>query len=791
MRGVHLNINKFFIKKNVSFNLFEVEIISSNDKQLIDISNKMGLALSKDEMKKIQKYFIRKNRNPTDIELEALGQAWSEHCCYKSSKLPLKQYVFGIEESKIIAREDAGVIEFDKDHFYCAALESHNHPSAIEPYGGAATGVGGIVRDIVCMGAQPIAYIDPLFFGPLDISFKDLPIGIKHPKYLFKGVVEGIRDYGNRIGIPTLAGQVYFHEGYTGNCLVNVGCVGIMGKKELIHSKAKSPGDIYVYVGGKTGRDGIHGVTFASAELTDKSEDLSRSAVQVGDPITKEPVIHATLECNRKGLLEGLKDFGGGGLSCVCGELAYSAGFGAEIHLDNIPLKEEDLDPWEIWVSESQERMMFLVKPGNVNKVLHICKQWDVNAVPIGEVIKEKITRVFYNDEKILEMDLDFLTGGPVYDSCIRPFIKPIVNKRIKKEKLFAMPDLNYILNNLLISHNIASKEWVIRQYDHEVRGNTVIKPLQGTINFETHGDATVLKPLEKSFRGIAITADVNPSFMELNPFWGACSAIDEVCRNLISVGSRPDSLLDCLNFGNPEKPERMGEFYETCRGLGFMAQNLKLPFVSGNVSFYNESPKTSVPPTPQIVGIGIVKDIRNCVSSNFKGEDNNLYLIGKKTERELGGSEYYKIMNIVNEDVPKVDINLLEKCMKGLLICNEKGYVSSCHDISEGGLGVCLSEMAIGGNIGATIDISVVNKNLRDDFLLFSESNTRWVVEINTINCKNFEKLLHNFEVPFIKIGKTKGKKLLINNNERNIINLNIKNIRDKWKKSIKDIMG
>ena len=256
-------------------------------------------------------------------------------------------------------------------------------------------------------------------------------------------------------------------------------------------------------------------------------------------------------------------------------------------------------------------------------------------------------------------------------------------------------------------------------------------------------------------------------------------------------MGSRPDSLLDCLNFGNPEKPERMGEFYETCRGLGFMAQNLKLPFVSGNVSFYNESPKTSVPPTPQIVGIGIVKDIRNCVSSNFKEEDNNLYLIGKKTERELGGSEYYKIMNIVNEDVPKVDINLLEKCMKGLLICNEKGYISSCHDISEGGLGVCLSEMAIGGNIGATIDISVVNKNLRDDFLLFSESNTRWVVEINTINCKNFEKLLHNFEVPFIKIGKTKGKKLLINNNERNIINLNIKNIRDKWKKSIKDIMG
>jgi phosphoribosylformylglycinamidine synthase len=790
MRGVHYNLKKLFLKKNVPFDLFEIDIISSDDKQLIEISNKMGLSLSKDEMKKIQDYFIRKNRNPTDIELEALGQAWSEHCCYKSSKLPLKEFVFGIEEDRIIAREDAGVIEFDKSHYYCAALESHNHPSAIEPYGGAATGVGGIVRDIVCMGAQPIAYVDPLFFGPLDISFKELPVGIKHPKYLFKGVVEGIRDYGNRIGIPTLAGQVYFHEGYTGNCLVNVGCIGIMKKNEMIHSKAKSPGDIYVYVGGKTGRDGIHGVTFASAELTDESEDLSRSAVQVGDPIAKEPVIHATLECNRKGLLEGLKDFGGGGLSCVCGELAHSAGFGAEIHLDNIPLKEDDLKPWEIWVSESQERMMFLVKPDNVDKVLHICKQWDINALPIGKVIKQKITRVFFKGIKILEMDLDFLTGGPIYDRCIRPYIKPKGSKS-KKESFFKIPNLNQILNNLLMSYNIASKEWVIRQYDHEVRGNTVIKPLQGYINSETHGDATVIKPLENLSRGIAITADVNPSFMELNPFWGACSAIDEVCRNLTCVGSKPDSLLDCLNFGNPEKPERMGEFYETCRGLGFMAQNLNLPFISGNVSFYNESPKTSVPPTPQIVGIGIVKDIKKCVSSYFKAENNNLYLIGKKTDKELGGSEYYKLMKIYNTNVPKVDINLLKKCINGLLISNENEFISSCHDISEGGLGVCLSEMTIGGNIGAEIDISEINKNLRDDFVLFSESNTRWIAEIKIKNCLDFENILNKFEIPFIKIGKTKGRDLIIKNGNNMIVNLSIRDIRNKWKKSLANIMG
>ncbi|MFW6122460.1 MAG: AIR synthase-related protein, partial [Petrotogales bacterium] len=413
-----MELDRLFEKKDVSFDCNEIDLLSATDKELQGISNMMGLALNKTEMKRIKEYFQSRCRNPTDIELQALGQAWSEHCCYKSSKVPLKKYIYGIEEDKIVTREDAGVIEFDNDHYYCAALESHNHPSAIEPYGGAATGIGGIVRDVVCMGGQPIAFINPLFFGPLNLSFKKLSIGVKHPRYLFRGVVDGIRDYGNRIGIPTLCGQVYFHEGYTSNCLVNVGCVGVMEKNELIHSKAKSPGNVYVYIGGKTGRDGIHGVTFASTELTDESEESSRSAVQVGDPITKEPIIHATLECNKKKLLEGLKDFGGGGLSCVCGELAYSAGYGAEIHLDNIPLKEEGLHPWEIWISESQERMMFLVKPENVEKVLHVCRQWDVTAIPIGEVIKEQVIRVYYKGVKILEMDLKFLTGGPMYDSC-------------------------------------------------------------------------------------------------------------------------------------------------------------------------------------------------------------------------------------------------------------------------------------------------------------------------------------------------------------------------------------
>ena len=784
-----MDLDGLFKKKNYSFSLFEVNLSSATDKELQGISDKLGIALALPEMKRIRDYFKGKKRNPTDVELEALGQAWSEHCCYKSSKIPLKQHVFGIEEGKIVAREDAGVIEFDKEHYYCAALESHNHPSAVEPYGGAATGVGGIVRDVVCMGSQPIAYIDPLFFGPLDLPLNELPKGTKHPRYLFKGVVDGIRDYGNRIGIPTLSGQVYFHKGYTGNCLVNVGYIGVMKKEELIHSCAKAPGNVYIYVGGKTGRDGIHGVTFASAELTDKSEEGSRSAVQVGDPITKEPVIHVTLECNRKGLLEGLKDFGGGGLSCVSGELAYAAGFGAEIHLDDVPLKEEGLSPWEIWVSESQERMMFLVDPKNVDKVLHICKQWDVTAVVVGKVIPEKITRVFYKGKKILEMDMDFYTGGPVYDSCQRPYMLPKTKKTAEKD--FKMPDLNDTLKKLLAHPNIASKEWVIRQYDHEVRGNTVIKPLQGKLGLQTHGDSTVLKPLENSFRGLAVTANINPRFMERDPYWGACSAIDETCRNLVSVGAKPDSVCDCLNFGNPEKPEKMGEFYEACRGLGDTARELKLPFVSGNVSFYNESIKTAVPPTPEIMGIGIVPDIRKCVTADFKKEGNQIYIVGKETEKEMGGSEYYNIMNIEADNVPKTDTKLLKNCMSGILYAIEKGCIASCHDISEGGIGVCISEMAIGGDIGAIVDLSEVGTNLRADFKLFSESNTRWIIEIKKERKKDFEKILEKNKTPFVKIGNTGEKNLTIKDGEKTVLSLPVSTLRSQWKNAIWDIMG
>ncbi|MBN1762771.1 MAG: phosphoribosylformylglycinamidine synthase subunit PurL [Methanomicrobia archaeon] len=769
-------------------NRFEVPITDAGDDELARVSEVMGLSLSVEEMRRIKGYFSAKNREPTDVELQSIAQAWSEHCCYKSSKNALKSFVFGIQapQNMLVISEDAGVLDFDKDHAYVLALESHNHPSAIEPYGGAATGIGGIVRDVVCMGAQPIALIDPLFFGPLDYDYEKLPPEVKHPRFIFDGVVAGIRDYGNRIGIPTCAGMVYFDEGYVGNCVVNVGCVGIMKKSDLSRSRAK-PGEVLVLVGGKTGRDGIHGVTFASVELTGDEE--TRSAVQVGDPITKEPLVHAILEANEKRLISGMKDLGGGGLSCAVSEMCHAGGCGGEIHLDRVKLKEEGLSPWEIWISESQERFLLALKPENVDEVLDLFDKWDVDAVVLGQTSKKSASRevstvpkirIVYHDEQVFELETDFLVSCPVY-------ARPMEMRIKEREELVGLDepeDYNQLLQLLLAAPNIASRESVIRQYDHEVRASTIIKPLQGRRGKETHGDAAVIKPLESSFKGLAITADVNPTFCKLNPFWGAASAIDEVCRNLTAVGAVPHALADCLNFGNPEKSDRMGNFYECCRGLGYMASALGVPFVSGNVSFYNESVvlNESIPPTPSILGIGICEDVRECVTADVKEVGNPLYLLGE-TKAELGGSEYSRLRGSNAGIVPRTDPAVLGKSMDVLREAMRAGSIASCHDVSEGGLAVAVCEMLLGGDIGASLDIARVNPKIRDDFALFSESNSRWVVEIRNEEARRLEGLMDTRGVCICNIGNTMDEKqICVRNTNRALLNLPLEEARKAW---------
>lgn len=772
-----MSTSHLYTRRDVSFELVEIKLSEATDDELIELSKESGTGLSLEEMHRVEEYFRGKGRNPTDVELQSLGQAWSEHCCYKSSKVFLKEYIFGINTKQVIDRGDAGVMEFDRDHAYALRIESHNHPSAVEPYGGAATGIGGIIRDVLCMGAQPIALVDPLFFGPLDYPFSKLPPGIKHPKYLFGGVVAGIRDYGNRVGLPTVSGGVWFDNGYVGNCLVNVGCVGIAEKKNLRRNAVKGPGDVLVLVGGRTGRDGIHGVTFASAVLTKESETESRGAVQLGDPIMKEPVIHAVLEANEKGLVNGMKDLGGGGLSCVVGEIALSGGCGAEVDLSRVPLKEEGLAPWEIWVSESQERMMLAVSPKNVDEVLHVFKLWDVPATPIGKVIKEKVVRLFFEGIKVFDLDLEFLTAGPVYcRPCGVARSKPKRGEKAPKVKDKYDKDLL----RLLESPTICNKDWVIRQYDHEVRGCTVLKPLQGKLGHWSHGDAAVLKPVEDSFRGLAIATASNPFAVSIDPYKGGKTCVDEVCRNLVAVGARPHALTDCLNFGNPEKPDRLWYFREAVRGMGEVAAALSVPIPSGNVSFYNESQHGAVLPTPVVLGCGIVRDIRRCVTSDFKTEGNPIALIGP-TGPEMGASEYYRLTNSYSSRTPDVDTSVLKAGIDVVLGGIDRGAIVACHDVSDGGLAVALAEMCIGGDVGAEIDLSKMER-LRTDSRLFSESNSRWVVELK----KGKEKLLpKDRKTRITKIGIVGGTSLEIRSN-RVLVNLEVARLSKSFNETL-----
>ncbi|MDR1404342.1 MAG: phosphoribosylformylglycinamidine synthase subunit PurL [Candidatus Methanoplasma sp.] len=765
-------------KRNVSFDLYDIDILSSDDEDLGRISSDLSLGLSMDEMKAAKGYFSKEGRNPTDVELQALGQAWSEHCCYKSSKSILKQFVFGIDREDVLSRGDAGVMVFDDDHGYALRVESHNHPSAIEPYGGAATGIGGILRDVVCMGAQPVGLADPLCFGPIDMT-ADIPPGVKHPRYLLGGVVSGIRDYGNRCGIPTVTGGIFFDERYTGNCLVNVGCLGIVKKKDLALNYAGGPGEVMILIGGRTGRDGIHGVNFASRDLTATSDGDSRGSVQLGDPITKEPVIHACLEVNGKHLITGMKDLGGGGLSCAVGEMALAAGCGAEADLEKVPLKEEGLAPWEIWISESQERMMCTCKPENVDRVLEIFDMWDVSAVPIARTTDSRRMKLFWNGEMIFDMDLEFLTGGPIYD---RPYILPEVSTK-EGEKFPELPDDGKVILTLLSDPNVASKEWAIRQYDHEVRAATAVHPMVGKLNMTGPGDASILLPVHGSMKGLAVAAGCNPWFTALDPYKGGMSGIDEACRNIVAVGARPNAFTDCLNFGNPEKPERMGEFREAVRGIGDIARGLNIPIPSGNVSLYNEaSGGMGILPTPMIVGCGLIGDVRKAVTADLKKEGSRIFLIGK-TKDEMGGSLLFRKFGGERGDVPGVDIVSLKRLMDRLLEVMDKGLVLSCHDCSDGGLAVAVAEMCISGDTGACINLRSDGIGIRR--MLYSESNSRWLAEVDGKNVAAFGAVMGDDAEDIGSIG---GPSLIMTEAG---VDLPVREMRKAWNDPIWSAMG
>jgi phosphoribosylformylglycinamidine synthase len=784
-----------YIRRKTSFPLFEVNVLDASEQQLLEISRELGIGLSLQEMKSVQEFFRQKGRNPTDVELQTIGQTWSEHCFHKTFKGKIKfngkeiDSLFRTYIAKAtneikpkwcfsIFEDNAGIIRFDKGYGVAVKVETHNHPSAVEPFGGAATGAGGVIRDVLGVWAEPIACTDVLGFGPLDFEYEKLPPGVKHPKYVYMGVVAGIGSYGNNMGIPTVNGAIFFDESYVGNVVVYCGCVGILPLKKF--RRNAKPNDIIVLAGGRTGRDGIHGVTFASAILTEESEKVSRPAVQIANPIEEEKLKRAIIRIRDLEIASAITDLGGGGLSSAVGETAKRFGCGAFVELEKVPLKYPGLAPWEIYISESQERMLLAVPPENLEKVLEVFGSEDVEANAIGKFTEDEVLRIYFQGEKVAEIEISFLFEPPkvVRTANYKP--------KIFEEPSFQEPEnLTETLLQLLSSPNIASKESVIRTYDHEVKGNTLLKPLQG--EFAGPNDASVLKPLADSWKGLAISCGMNPNYGKIDVYWMVASAIDEAIRNNVAVGGRRIALLDNFTWGNPEKPEILGSLVRACEACYDFATAFKTPFISGKDSLYNESPLGSVTPTLLITALGMVPDVRLVVSMDVKNVGDLIYIVGQ-TYNELGGSEYYRLKGFMGNAVPKVRANLAIKTFKAITKAVDLGLVKACHDLSEGGLGVAAAEMAFAGGYGMELHLrGVPTENLnRNDFILFSESNSRFLVEVSQKAKEEFEALLKG--VAFAEIGKvTKAPRLCIYGLEDEVVvDASLNDLLASWKRTL-----
>ena len=781
-----------YVRRKVPFQLFEINLQGASNKQLTKLSNELGIGLNLAEMKLVREYFTKRNRNPTDVELQTIGQTWSEHCCHKTFKGRIRfngkeiNSLFKTYIAKVVKEinpkwcfsvfeDNAGIVNFDKGYGIAVKVETHNHPSAVEPFGGAATGTGGVIRDILGVWADPIACTDVLGFGPLDFDYARLPAGVKHPKYIYTGVVAGIGSYGNNMGIPTVNGAIYFDESYVGNVIVYCGCVGLLPLKKF--RKNAKPNHIIVIAGGKTGRDGIHGVTFASAELTEKSEEVSRSAVQIANPIEEERLKRAIIQIRDVGLASSITDLGGGGLSSAVGETAKRFACGAELELDRVPLKYVGLAPWEIYVSESQERMLLTVPPENLEKTLKIFEGEDVQTTAIGKLDSEKTLKIKYLGHKVADMEIAFLFAPP---KATKTAISESV---VLEEPDFAEPELlTETLFRLLASPNIASKESVVRTYDHEVKGNTVLKPLQG----ENGGpnDAAILKPLNDSWKGIAISCGMNPNYGKIDTYWMAASVIDEAIRNNVAVGGRRIALLDNFSWGNPERPERLGSLVRACEACYDFAIAYKTPFISGKDSLYNESPLGPVTPTLLVTALGIVPDVRSAVSMDLKSPGDSIYIAGE-TFNELGGSEYYRLKGFLGKTVPEVRKNQAKKVYRALTKAIDLGLVKACHDLSEGGLAVAAAEMAFAGGHGVEmnlVDVPARNSD-RNDFILFSESNSRFLLEVSQKARKDFEALMKG--TVFSQIGRvTKTASLCVRGpSGKTVIDASLDDLFRSWK--------
>jgi phosphoribosylformylglycinamidine synthase len=705
-------------------------------------------------------------REPNLTELGIFSAMWSEHCSYKSSKFYLQK--LPTQGKRVIQGpgENAGIIDIGGGLAVVFKIESHNHPSFIEPFQGAATGVGGILRDIFTMGARPIALMDSLRFGPLTLPKN---------KSIMDGVIAGISSYGNSMGVPTVGGDVYFNDCYSLNPLVNVFCLGVAAKDKIFYAKTEGIGNSVLYVGSKTGRDGIHGATMASAEFGKETEH-KRPNVQVGDPFKEKLLLEACLEVMAKELIVGIQDMGAAGLTCSTSEMAAKSGTGIEIDLDLVPQREEGMNPYEIMLSESQERMLIVAKKEKVKDVQDVFAKWDLDAVEIGKVTEGGQLKVGFKGDIVVDVPVAAIVDlCPVYKREYRELARPEQEASLNK---YPLPkDYGKTLLKLLASPTIADKEWVYRQYDHQVLTNTMLLP---------GADASVLR-IKGTKKAVAMKLDGNSLYTYLTPRAGAIMAVAEACRNLACVGARPVGVTNCLNFGNPEKPEIMGQFKEVTEGMAEACNAFAIPVTGGNVSFYNDTEGLSIYPTPVLGIVGLIRDYTKAVTPGFKREGQAIVLLGENKD-EIGGSEYLKLFfNEEKGTPPAIDLNkekaVQELCLKAI----EAGLIQSAHDISEGGLAVCLAECCFFSrvNMGCRIDLK---DDMRPDVLLFGEAQSRIVVSVQVSKMKKLLELAKKRKVPATMIGRIGGKNIQVTHRGKKLVSVPVKQAFKAWKDAIPD---
>ena len=704
------------------------------------------------------------DRAPNFVELGVFSVMWSEHCSYKSSRRWLKH--LPTQGPRVLQGpgENAGAIDIGDGLAVVFKMESHNHPSFVEPYQGAATGVGGILRDVFTMGARPIANLNSLRFGSFD-----------HPRtrYLVNGVVAGIGGYGNCIGVPTVGGEVYFDAGYNGNILVNAFTLGVVRSDHIFLARAAGVGNPVMYVGSKTGRDGIHGASLlASAEFSGES-DAKRPTVQVGDPFTEKLLLEACLELMEQDAIVAIQDMGAAGLTSSSVEMAARGGMGIVLDLDQVPLREPGMTPYEILLSESQERMLLVARAGREDIVRRVFAKWDLDAAVVGHVTDDGRYRVLFHGEQVVDLPVTVLVDqAPAYE---RPAAPPADFDDLQALALDQIPlpsDYNKTLLALLDSPNIASKAWVYRQYDYLVRSNTIVEP---------GSDAAVLR-VKGTHKGIALSVDCNSRYCALDPYVGAMIAVVESARNVVCAGAAPIGVTDCLNFGNPEKPSVMWQFTEAVRGIRDACLALGVPVVSGNVSFYNETDGRAIPPTPTIAMVGLVEELDHHTTQWFKGEGDAIVLLGR-TREELGASEYLVLAHGLARGAPPwIDLEVEMQVQRVCLTAIREGLLRSAHDVGEGGLAVALAECCISNAeqpLGAVIELEGA---IRPDALLFGESQSRVVVSLRRRHLARLRELASAAEVPLAVLGEVRGRRLVISP----LIDVELEEIQRVWSSAL-----